>query len=291
MNSFNQSPKSIIQATNRPVYNFHTDTASGNIDLSVVNSFGEEWSKFSDFSDAEIDRLGRMYFDILDDTIINANTYAMDVGCGTGRWTKYLLNKIGFMEAIDPSDAIFVADKLLSGHTNVRLSKASTDGMSIGVLHHIPDTQKAMSDCVKKVKIGGHFYTYLYYDLENRGPVFKMLLSLVTGLRQIVSSLPTGPKKFVCDVIAILIYMPLVLAGRLLKSLGFRSLARKLPLDSYQDQTFFVIRNDALDRFGTSLEQRFSRAQITSMMQNAGLTDIRIADTLPFWHAVGRRIR
>jgi hypothetical protein len=64
-----------------------------------------------------------------------------------------------------------------------------------------------------------------------------------------------------------------------------------MTLDSYQDQTFFVIRNDALDRFGTSLEQRFSRAQITSMMQNAGLTDIRIADTLPFWHAVGRRIR
>jgi 2-polyprenyl-3-methyl-5-hydroxy-6-metoxy-1,4-benzoquinol methylase len=29
--------------------------------------------------------------------------------------------------------------------------------MSIGVLHHIPNTQKAMNNCVKKVKLGGYF--------------------------------------------------------------------------------------------------------------------------------------
>jgi ubiquinone/menaquinone biosynthesis C-methylase UbiE len=302
MNDFNQLPRTVIQATNRPVHVFNTEIADGNIDPSVVKSFGEEWEKFSDFSDVEIDRIGRMYFDILDDTILNKNTYAIDVGCGTGRWTKYLLDKIGFMEAIDPSDAIFVADKLLRQQANVRLSKASTDnipfadqtfdfGMSVGVLHHIPDTQKAMSDCVKKIKIGGHFYVYLYYDLENKGWAFKTILSAVTALRTWVSSLSTVPKKFVCDLLAVFAYMPLVLAGRLLKTIGLRSLADKLPLNAYQDQSFFVIRNDALDRFGTSLEQRFSRAQITMMMQNAGLTDVRIADTLPYWHAVGRRVR
>lgn len=30
-------------------------------------------------------------------------------------------------------------------------------GMSIGVLHHIPNTQKALRDCVKKIKMGDTF--------------------------------------------------------------------------------------------------------------------------------------
>ena len=95
----------------------------------------------------------------------------IDIGCGSGRWTDYFVDKAGFIEAIDPSDAVFVADKMLGTKNNVRITKASVDtipwadetfdfGMSIGVLHHIPDTRQAMIDCVKKIKKGGYFYVY-----------------------------------------------------------------------------------------------------------------------------------
>jgi hypothetical protein len=49
------------------------------------------------------------------------------------------------------------------------------------------------------------------------------------------------------------------------------------------------LRTDALDRFGTPLEQRFSKAEIDSMMRQAGLVDIRFSDREPFWVACGRR--
>ncbi|MEI8054228.1 MAG: class I SAM-dependent methyltransferase [Bacteroidota bacterium] len=219
---FNQSPKNIFESKFREINSF--ETPSENIDLSVVDSFGEEWTKFHQFSKDEIDNLGEMYFDIIDEKIINKNTYGIDIGCGTGRFTKYLSNKIGFMEAVDPSDAIFSADNLLHGVENVRLSKASTDnipfddetfdfGMSIGVLHHIPNTQMALADCVKKIKIGGYFYLYLYYNLDNKGGLFRFLLLLVTGIRKMISALPNKIKKPICDVIAVLIYMPIVLLG------------------------------------------------------------------------------
>lgn len=297
---FNQQPRKEISTDSRKIYSF--EMPNENIDKSVVSSFGEEWKKFHQFSDTEINNLGNAYFDIIDNDIINKNTYGIDIGCGTGRFTKYLSDKIGFMEAIDPSEAIFTADKLLEGVDNVRLSIASTDnipfedetfdfGMSVGVLHHIPNTQKALNDCVKKVKIGGYFFVYLYYNLDNKGKIFKFLLALVSGIRKITSSLPMGLKKIVCDIIAISVYMPFVLIGRLLKLFGFVKLANKLPLSSYQNYSFFIIRNDALDRFGTSLEQRFSRKQIEEMMKNAGLSKITVSNNIPYWHAIGKRIK
>ncbi len=300
ISKYNQEPKQIIKHSIRNIYSFNIEKE--NIDPSVVHSFGEEWKKFHKFSEEEIEKAGKMYFDIINDSMVNKNTYGIDIGCGTGRWTKYLSSRIGFMEAIDPSEAIFSANKLLGDIDNVRLSIASTDNipfndntfdfaMSIGVLHHIPNTQLAMSDCVKKVKIGGHFYTYLYYNLDNRGPVFKAILSLVNPIRKIISVLPSFIKKTICDLIAILFYMPFVLLGRLLTGIGLHNLASKLPLSLYQNQSFFVIRNDALDRFGTSLEQRFSKAEIIKMMENAGLGNIVVSENLPYWHAVGKRIQ
>jgi hypothetical protein len=48
-----------------------------------------------------------------------------------------------------------------------------------------------------------------------------------------------------------------------------------------------VIRNDSLDRFGTPLEQRFSRKQIKIMMEKAGLHDVVFSEKIPYWHAIG----
>jgi hypothetical protein len=49
------------------------------------------------------------------------------------------------------------------------------------------------------------------------------------------------------------------------------------------------MRTDALDRFGTSLEQRLTRAEIKRMMLQAGATDIRFSDKASYWTACGRR--
>ena len=48
-------------------------------------------------------------------------------------------------------------------------------GYSLGVLHHIPDTARAMADAVRKLKPGAPFLVYLYYDFENRPAWFRGL--------------------------------------------------------------------------------------------------------------------
>jgi hypothetical protein len=47
------------------------------------------------------------------------------------------------------------------------------------------------------------------------------------------------------------------------------------------------MRTDSRDRFGTPLEQRFTREEIYSMMISAGLTDIKFSDQAPYWCVVG----
>jgi hypothetical protein len=161
--------------------------------------------------------------------------------------------------------------------------------MSIGVLHHIPDTFGAMKDCVAKVKPGGWFYTYLYYSLDNRGPAFRSLFALSNKVRKLISAMPTKRKKLTCDLLAIFFYMPFVLTARLTSTLGLHSFTEKIPLSYYRNKSFFVIRNDSLDRFGTSLEHRFSRRQIEDMLTRCGLHEIRFSENSPFWHVVARK--
>jgi len=300
MVNYSSNPGKIIKGENKDIHVFAINGAATNIDKEVVKSFGEEWEKFGRFRDSDLERTAAMYFDILDEKHLNKDTYAMDMGCGTGRWTKMIASRVKFVEAVDPSSAILVADHLLKGTTNVRLTQAASDTlpfadetfdfvMSIGVLHHIPDTDKAMKDCVRKLKKGGFFYTYLYYSLDNRGLLYKLFFGISDGIRRITSKLPSGAKKFVCDALAVVLYMPFILAGRLLKIIGLKKVASLLPLSIYQDQPFYIVRNDSLDRFGTKLEQRFSKKQVEEMMKNAGLDNVVISPGMPYWHAVGTR--
>lgn len=299
---YNQEPLEIIKALNSDISSFNTHLLNENIDHSVVKSFGEEWYKFNYFDDFTIQKLGKLYFDIVEEKMVNNKSYLIDIGCGTGRWSKYFSKRCGFIEAIDPSDAIFEADKLIGNLKNVRLSKASIDNipfsdstfdfaMCVGVINNIPDPNKAIIDCVKKIKLGGYFYTYLYYNFENRGPRFKLLFYVVNFIRRKICNLPLKLKRLLCDVLAIIIYLPVVYSGKSLELLGFSKLAKRFPLSFYQNQSFYIMRNDALDRFGTSIEHRFSKKDIIKMMNKAGLEDVVISDSFPFWHAVGKRIR
>lgn len=297
MKDFNTSSYAVNESLEKEIYIF--DGVQENIDEKTVQSFGDEWTEFDQFSDSEINIAGDQYFDIVPDELIQ-NKYLLDVGCGTGRWTKYVSRKAAFVECIDPSHAVFSAAKLLQDCSNTRISKAGVDNIpfedetfdfvfSLGVLHHIPDTKKAMQSCVDKVKKGGYFLVYLYYDFENRGFLFKSLFFLSNLIRKIISSLPSAIKNKVCWLIAIFVYMPFVLVSKLLRKIGLKNLAKKIPLSYYTSHSFNIIKNDALDRFGTPLEQRFSRKDITEMMSNCGLEEIKISDNEPYWHAIGKK--
>ncbi len=300
---YNQAPIKTIQASNREIPVFINTEEADNLDQQTVASFGEEWDRFHQFDFEEIQHAGDQYFDIVNDEMINPSSKVLDIGCGSGRWTWYLHQRVGEVYAVDPSEAVLAADHLLADASNVHIAQAGVDDLPfedesfnfafcLGVLHHIPDTAAGLKKAVKKVEIGGHFLLYLYYNLDNRGGAYKALFSLVNALRKRICTMPSSRKQKVCDFIAGTIYWPLASISRLLLKIGMpQKLVQKIPLSYYADKSFFIMRNDALDRFGTPLEQRFSKSEIEYMMLKAGLGDIVFSDQAPFWHVVGKRIK
>lgn len=88
-------------------------------------------------------------------------------------------------------------------------------------------------------------------------------------------------------MIAVVIYWPLARLSGVAE--GLRRNVSRWPLSAYRHKSLYVMRTDALDRFGTRVEQRFTRAEISKMLTDAGLADIRFRDTEPFWCAIGTK--
>ena len=100
-----------------------------------------------------------------------------------------------------------------------------------------------------------------------------------------ISRLPYGFRYFFSPVIAIFAYFPFAKIAYLLEKLGLS--VNNILLSTYRHMSFYSIRTDALDRFGTRLEQQFIKEQIQKMMETAGLEDIMFSYELPYWCAVG----
>jgi hypothetical protein len=102
-----------------------------------------------------------------------------------------------------------------------------------------------------------------------------------------VSALPQRVRSGVAELIAVTVYFPLARAARLLELVGVP--VETLPLSAYRRKPFFVMRTDALDRFGTRVEHRFTADEVKELMEAAGLTEVVVDRTAPYWCAVGRK--
>lgn len=273
---------------------------SKNLDTKTVESFGAEWSQFDQTAlpEEEARIIFDEYFAVFPWDSLPPHATGFDMGCGTGRWAKLAAPRVGHLHCIDPSAALTVARKMLGSLPNVSFHQASVEdaplapetqdfGYSLGVLHHVPDTANAIRACTALLKPGAPFLLYLYYAFDNRPLAFRVLWRCSDVVRRIVHRLPEGMKCTVTDLIAALVYFPLARTAAIAARL--RLPVANLPLSYYRSHSFYTMRTDSRDRFGTPLEQRFTREQITQMMEAAGLADIRFSERAPYWCAVGFR--
>ena len=97
-----------------------------NLDKDVVAGFGDEWSRFdqSALDEVELRQMFENYFNIFPWEALPENSVGFDLGCGSGRWAKLVAPRVGRLHLIDPSDAIEVAKRNLSGVSNCSFHRA-----------------------------------------------------------------------------------------------------------------------------------------------------------------------
>ena len=266
---------------------------------STVLDFGDEWDKFDNekISKNELKKIFNNYFLIFPKKILNKNSVGIDIGSGSGRWADFVVRKVKKLYLLEPSKkALDVSKKKLKlyknvSYHNVEIKKINTINSkfdfaySLGVIHHLNYPLKAFKLIKKKLKENSPFLVYLYHDLEENNLFYKFLWKLSEILRWFISKQNFFIKSIITDLIAILIYFPLSRITNLL--LVFFSSPKNFPLSYYMDKPFYVMRNDALDRFRTKYEKRYSRSDIIKLFKKSGFKKIKISSKRPYWFAIG----
>lgn len=267
----------------------------------TIEGFGRQWSAFdqSSLTPSEQALLFDRYFRIFPWKELPRDPVGADIGCGTGRWAALVATRVGRLFCFDASlAAAAVARRNLKRLPNCAVVCASAERLplrdgsldfayALGVLHHLADTAAALEACAAKLKPGAPLLVYLYYALDNRPLWYRAVWRLSDLARRGIAALPFPFRYAVSQAIALLVYLPLARAARYFERRGTR--VDGWPLSSYRHLSLYSIRTDALDRFGTLRERRFSAEEIRAMMSSAGLEGVVFSPEIPYWCAAGRR--
>ncbi|HEY7618074.1 MAG TPA: class I SAM-dependent methyltransferase, partial [Terriglobales bacterium] len=245
-----------------------------NIHLETVKGFGREWSAFTQeaMADGEREDLFEQYFSLID--FHQKPEKALDFGCGSGRWSALAAARVCELVAADASAAALQVARRNVRAPNAIFVQAEPETLpypdsyfdlifSLGVLHHVPDTAAAIASLARKLRAGGTLLLYLYYAFDDRPAWFRRLWQVSDLGRRVISKLPFSSRYVLSQLIAFSVYWPL---ARIAK---YFPVSQSWPLRFYADRSLYVMRTDALDRFGTKLEKRFTRQQITAMLLQA----------------------
>jgi SAM-dependent methyltransferase/uncharacterized protein YbaR (Trm112 family) len=263
-------------------------------------SFGYEWEHFGRML-PEYDEVARSYFSLVPPDAF-AGAVVLDAGCGMGRWARYAgTHGVGRLYALDFSRAIDRAAETLAGQEETHCVQADLRHLpfrpgtfdviySLGVLHHLPDPDEGMSSLIGRLKPDGSLLIYLYYALDNRPRLHRMLLGGVSAVRLVTSRLPKPLVHWLARLIGILVYWPLARLSGVLQRIGVGSLAQQIPLSFYREHSLRLMIADAFDRFATPIEKRYSRRQIRNWLGRYGFA-VTFSDNEPYWVVLSKRSR
>jgi ubiquinone/menaquinone biosynthesis C-methylase UbiE len=260
----------------------------------TAESFAYEWQHFGELK-PEWERNFIAYMEPHEPRWF-ADRVMLDVGAGSGRHSYHAARLGAVAAAVDIGEAIDVARANLP--TDVLTVQADAEALpftdeafdlvaAIGVLHHLPDPERALRKLYRLVKPGGFVQIYVYWLPDSRWQ--RGLLGAIEAIRVVTTRLPKALLRLASYPIAAAAYALFVFPHRALgRTSRGAAISRRLPLGAYTEYPFGVCVNDQFDRFSAPLERRFKRKEVEQMLRAAGFEEIRVFENHG-WTACGRR--
>jgi SAM-dependent methyltransferase len=178
----------------------------------TMKSFGREWTTFQVQRPEEDEAYFRSKTGTEPQSL--GGKLVLDAGCGSGRYTRIAGKAGATVIGIDLSLAVETAAALTAHLPNVHVVQADIFGLpfapqrfdfiySIGVLHHTPDTKRALDRLIPLLKADGEIAIWLYprwpapveaYNNLLRGITTHLSLDTVHKLAVVVE--PIGQLKW-----------------------------------------------------------------------------------------------
>jgi SAM-dependent methyltransferase len=205
---------------------------------------------------------------------------ALDAGCGSGRFSTFLAERMRTLVALDGSPAVRTAAKALASFPNAAVLRADlmepplADGSfdlvtCIGVLHHFTNPRAGLDSLARLLAPGGYILLFLYS--KPRGGVRSFVVQTATALRRVSVRLPKGLVHATSVPLAAILWATSVLPGRVGERLGVRFLS-VLPLRMYRDLPFHSLTASVFDALIAPIERRYTWLEVAPWFREVGLS-------------------
>jgi SAM-dependent methyltransferase len=258
----------------------------------TVRDFGEQWTAYTDNSGyyGSVELLADVFGPLLE-TLPLAGARVADIGAGTGRFVRILLEAgAAHVTALEPS----VACAVLRTNTeefgervaclNLTGEQLRQNGdldlvFSYGVLHHIPDPGPVIRAAWGGLRPGGKCAVWLYGKEGNEA--YLLALRVLTSVTR---RLPHA----LLAALSWLLYLPLSVYMALCRYVP-------VPLAPYMREVFSRLSPDKrrlviYDQLNPAYARYYTGAEARALLEEAGFVDVRLHHRHGYsWSVVGTR--
>lgn len=262
----------------------------------TIQDFGNQWRIHGSLEDDywTSDLLFRDHFEnqILPFESLSEKT-VVDVGSGSGRILKMIARyQPKKLYGVEPSQGFDILQKNVSDIYGVELINSSAEdfelpqkadiAFSFGVIHHIPEPERAIRNIYLQLNDAGVFLMWVYGYENNE--IYVRIQDLIRRLTRRVPDVFLDGIALVCTY---LVDLYLSFSTRIFKS--------KLPLTSYLEKLFskcgrlqkkYII----FDQLNPFYAKYYKKEEVVSLLEAAGFSDVSLFHRhLYSWTAIAKK--